>query len=137
MKFTRNERGINELKSKIRDAFGATMGVLDIEFDDVIESDTAFADLGFVGQDIVDTTRFLKSKVLITGQDFARWEWNPKSPKNGYPYAAALYTGFLAFGKYPVAGRPWTDRAVERVNIPEWMAFELRKMGISATSNTL
>ncbi|MBD2570052.1 hypothetical protein [Anabaena lutea] len=137
MKFKRNQKGINDLKAKFRDAFGATMGVLDIEYDDVIESDTAFADLGFIGQDIVDTQRFLKSKTLITGQDFAKWEWNPKSPLNGYPYAAALYTGFYAFGKYPVAGRPWTDRAIERVNIPEWMAHELRKMGIKARSESL
>ena len=90
MGFKRNEKGINDLKAKIREAFGAPMAVLDIEYDDVIESEVAFSDLGFVGQDIVDTARFLKSKTLTVREDSVVWSWNPKSPENGYPYAAAL-----------------------------------------------
>jgi len=132
MKFKRNEKGIGDLKAKIREAFGATMAVLDIEYDDVIESEVVFGDLGFVGQDIVDTARFLKSKTLTVREDSVVWSWNPKSPENGYPYAAALYTGFWAFGKKYIAGRPWTDRAIERVNLPEWMSYELGKMGVKS-----
>ncbi|QSJ14596.1 hypothetical protein JYQ62_22110 [Nostoc sp. UHCC 0702] len=133
MGFKRNQAGINELKGQIQEAFALTMGVLDLEFDDVIESDNAFADRGFVNWDIVDTGRFLKSKTIASpSPNLVRWEWNPKNPKNSYPYAAALYTGFMAFGKQYIPGRPWTDRAIERVNVPEWMAFELWKMGIRA-----
>jgi hypothetical protein len=137
MKFKRNERGINDLKAKIREAFGATMAVLDIEYDDVIESEVVFSDLGFVGQDIVDTARFLKSKTLTVRQDSVVWEWNPKSPETGYPYAAALYTGFWAFGKKYIPGRPWADRAIERVVLPEWISYELGKMGIESSFKNL
>lgn len=132
MGFKRSQKGVNELKGKIREAFGSTMGVLNQEFDDVIESEVAFADLGFNGQDIVDTGRFLDSKVISGSQDMVRWEWNPRNPDNGYQYAAALYAGFMAFGKKYVPGRPWTDRAIENVNLPEWLNYELDQMGIKS-----
>ncbi len=133
MKFKRNEPGINQIKAKCQEAFGLTMAILNQEFDDVIESDIAFADLGFVDQDIVDTERFLKSKKFSTIPNGVRWEWAPIAPTNGYVYAAALYAGFMAFGKYPIAGRPWTDRALDRVNVPKWMSYELKQLGVRAS----
>lgn len=131
MKITVNQSQLSKIKSAISDSFADVAASLDTKFIEVIESDTEFADLGFNGQDIVDTGRFRDSQVVQETRvgDFVavHWHWNPADPETGYHYAPALYSGFHAYGKKWIPGRPWTDRAVQHTD-----PFKLFVKGVKA-----
>ena len=120
MKITYNKTEIAKLKKAIADSFANVVAQMDAEYTKVIESDTEFADLGFSGQDIVDTGRFRDSQIVnsrtVGGVTVVEWSWNPQDPDTGYHYAAALYSGFNAYGKKWIPGRPWTERAIANVD---------------------
>lgn len=136
MKPNINHNYVTQLKAKIRESFGEVVSTLNDEYDAVIEDPNEFSNLGFYDQDIIDTGRFLDSKILnvqtVGDRVTAYWIWNPKDPETGYHYAAALYVGFMAYGKKWIPGRPWVDRAVERVDPTKALHAEMRARGIPA-----
>ena len=135
-KFKPNAANIAKLKQKIALAYGNVIETLDAEYDAVIEDPNEFSDLGFDSQDIIDTGRFKDSKLLDVRTENdrinAHWSWNPTDPETGYHYAAALYTGFMAYGKKWIPGRPWPDRAIARVDPPKALQAEMKLQGIPA-----
>ncbi len=128
---------IESMQKEIEDCFAQTMAVLDQEFDDVISDEMAFSDLGFVGQDIIDTSRLLNSKIVNATPLSVSWQWNPKSPETGFPYAKAVREGFFAFGgKKYIPGREWDTRAIERVDPVNLLSEKLSEKGFDATVET-
>ena len=134
--FKVNPEGMAQLQKALAEAFGQAMADLDGEFDRVIEDPNEFSDLGFTDQDIVDTGRFRDSKTLNAEGNSASWNWNPTDPDTGDQYALGLYTGFLAFGRRWVPGRPWPERAIDNLDVPQKIADYLGEMGIEATAET-
>lgn len=105
-----------QIEKDVADAMAKVFAKYDIEVDRVIESPNEFSNLGFIGQDIVDTGRLLKSKVITIGTFNGMWEWAPISPENGFPYGPAVHEGFLAWGKKFIPGRPWDVRAAQNID---------------------
>lgn len=106
------------------------------EVDKVIRSESAFSDLGFVNQDIVDTSRLVNSKNLriIRKGDVVEYEfsWEARSPDTGELYPALIISGFFAYGgtKF-VRGRNYPNRAMK--NIKPVLRFKeqaKRKLGV-------
>lgn len=136
-KFNINYPQYRKFKSAIVESFAAVIETLNDEYDAVIEDLNEFADLGFVDWDIVDTGRLRDSKQLdvrteANGDLNATWDWNPHDPETGYPYAAAVYSGFNAYGKRYIPGRPWPERAIKRVDIPKALSAEMKLRGVPA-----
>lgn len=119
----------DQIKADIQDSFAELVANLNEEFDEVITSESEFSDLGFAGQDIVDTGRLRDSKIVAVSSDTANFSWNPKDPRSGYPYAKAVQSGFFAYGKKYIPGRPWDLRAVANVDPISLIAGELRLKG--------
>ena len=117
----------------IQDCFADVMATLNQEFDDVISDEMAFSDIGFVGQDIIDSSRLLNSKTVEANPLSVSWQWNPRSPENGFPYAKAVREGFFAFGKKYIPGRQWDIRALERVDPVDLLAQKLANKGFDVT----
>lgn len=107
---------INQIDAIAEEAFAKIVADYNIAVDETIESMDAFTDLGFVNQDIVDTGRLRNSKLVTATSNTAEFEWNPVSPKNKFAYAGAVWTGFMAFGKYFVPGRHWAERTAINLN---------------------
>lgn len=126
-------KNINQLKAKlkqdVKEARAQAIAKVSIELDRVIESEVEFSDLGFLGQDIVDTGRLRDSKVIAPNPDGVTFTYDPVSPENGYHYGAAVWLGFWAFGKKYIPGRPWTLRAVKNENPTVNVAQALEDMG--------
>ena len=136
VKFKLNQSAYSKFKAQIADAFATTIATIDEEMDAVIEDSNEFSDLGFDDQDIVDTGRLRDSKLLnVQTEDdgiTAEWTWNPHDPETGYAYAMAVYAGFNAFGKKQIPGRPWPERAIERVDVLKSLATEMKLRGVPA-----
>lgn len=128
-------KNINQLKAKlkqdVKEARAQAIAKVNIELDRVIESEVEFSDLGFLGQDIVDTGRLRDSKVVNANPNGVTFTYDPVSPENGYHYGAAVWLGFWAFGKKYIPGRPWTLRAVQNENPLENTVVALENMGYS------
>ena len=137
MKPNINNNYVTRLKAKIREAYAEVISTLNDEFDEVISDPNEFNDLGFYDQDIIDTERFLKSKMLNVQSSGERltafWIWDPVDPETGYHYGAALYTGFMAYGRKWIPGRPWVERAIARVNPTKALHAEMRARGVGAS----
>lgn len=119
-----------DLKEKV---FPDLVARYDLESDRVIEDPNEFANLGFVDQDIIDTGRLLKSKIIEPqGSLSIRFSWDPVSPENGYRYASAVWWGFSAWGKKFIPGRPWSDRAAYNIDPVNSTAKHLQKLGYDA-----
>ena len=95
----------------------------------MIESTDEFSDLGFSGQDIVDTGRLRDSMIVDSSKDKLTVTWLPKNPKNNFPYAAAVWSGYFAFGKKYIPGRKWDLKAIDNVNIAQSLADKLEAKG--------
>lgn len=109
------------ISNKVEESVAIIHAEYNVIVDQVIESLSEFADLGFDGQDIIDTGRLLNSKTIETSGSIdtelvAEWEWDPIDPESGHHYARAVYYGFFAFGRHYVPGRPWARRAMENLN---------------------
>lgn len=127
---------IDDVEQLILEAFGQVVADYNVYVDEIIESTEEFGDLGFTGQDIIDTGRLRDSKIVDATATEASFEWNPKSPKNGYGYGAAVWTGYNAWGgnKF-VPGRHWPERAAKKLNesgVTIAFVEYLRKQGINA-----
>lgn len=122
----------DQVNAAINEAFAEVIAVVNEEFDAVISSEDEFGDLGFVGQDIIDTGRLLNSKQVNVENGRAEWSWNPTSPDTGVPYAAAVRNGFFAFGRKYIPGRHWDTRAIKRADPVSLLVDELEKRGIDA-----
>jgi hypothetical protein len=120
---------IAHIKKDVKEAFGVAIARLDAEMDRVIVDENEFSDLGFLGQDIVDTGRLRDSKVINANPNGVTFSYDPVSPENGFHYGAAVWLGFWAFGKKYIPGRPWTIRAAINESPVVNMADELEKMG--------
>jgi len=131
MKFSPNPQGIATLNRAIEEAWADVIAELYLEFTKVIEDPEAFAHLGFLDQDIVDTGRFRDSQTVQVIKGKATFNWAPRSP-TGYVYAWALYHGFMAWGRKWVPGRPWVEEACDRVDIPKAFQAALARRGIKA-----
>lgn len=120
MRIDIDESQLNKVLAALEESFADVVGALDSEFIAVISDPNEFSDLGFTEQDIIDTGRFKDSQVVSETRDDGnvqvRWSWSPTSPENGYKYAPALHFGYNAWGKKWIPGRPWTTRAVRRIN---------------------
>ena len=109
------------------------------EVNRVIESDSEFADLGFIGQDIVDTRRFLESRKVnkVETKNKVRHEiyWDATDPRTGFPYPEAIWTGFFAYGGSKwIEGRRFDTRAWKNLRSNEKLVARLRKNGIRSRS---
>jgi len=122
---------LDSVIKEIKESWGQVIAEVNEELDAVIEDEMAFSDLGFNGQDIIDSGRLLNSKVVEINEDKAEFSWNPHSPENGYPYAPGVRAGFWAYGKKYIPGRDWPGRAIERVNPVNSLAQKLKKKGFS------
>lgn len=131
-RFTDPQKLINHLKKDLVEARAKAIAKVDAELDRVIESPSEFADLGFDGQDIVDTSRLLKSKIITADPNGVTFGYDPVDPDSGYHYAAAVYFGFFAFGKKYIPGRRWTIRSVKNENPVLNMVDSLKGMGYDA-----
>ena len=119
-----------DLKEKV---FPDLVSRYDIESDRVIEDENEFSNLGFVNQDIIDTGRLLKSKIIEPQGDLSmRFSWDPVSPENGEHYASAVWWGFHAWGNKFIPGRPWSDRAAHNIDPVNSVAKHLTKLGYNA-----
>lgn len=127
----------DEIMIKVENAFAETVNDYNQEVDATIESMNAFADLGFEGQDIVDTGRLLESKKVDTDKTktsvSAAFSWNPTSPKNGEKYASKVWAGFFAFGgpKF-IRGRHWPERAATNMGVTETFVHYLNEQDVEA-----
>lgn len=136
MKFNLNYPQYKKFKQQILDAYAEVIETINAEMDAVIEDSNEFSDLGFDNQDIVDTGRLRDSKMLnVQSTDtgtIATWSWNPHDPETGYPYAPAIYAGFMAYGKKYIPGRPWPERAIARVDPMKALEAEMKIRGVPA-----
>jgi hypothetical protein len=121
---------INAMIESIEDSWGEVIAEINENFDNVIFDEMAFSDLGFTGQDIIDTGRLLASKEVSANGNKAVFSWNPHSPENGYAYAKAVREGFFAFGgsKF-IPGRPWDERAIQISDPVQSLADKLEAKG--------
>lgn len=133
MLFSDPRKLLKQIKKDVEQSFGVAIAKVNVELDRVIESGSEFADLGFSGQDIIDSERLKDSKVVSSSPNSVTFTYEPKSPENGYPYAPAVYEGFFAWGRKYIPGRPWTDRAVFNENPVKNMAFYLDNLGYNVT----
>lgn len=108
---------MDEIEQLIQEAFGQTVADYNEYVDSIIESTEEFGDSGFSGQDIIDTGRLKDSKIVDATANQASFEWSPKSPENGFPYAPVVWTGFHPYGREKfVPGRHWPERAARKLN---------------------
>ncbi len=127
-----------ELRSIVKEAMGEVYAEYNVEVDRVIESLNEFADLGFIDQDIIDTGRFLNSKLITTREDIGRLitemevEWSPQSPDNGAYYAPYLWRGYFAWGKKFIQGRHFDTRAAKNIDVTRNFVEKLRQKGVKA-----
>lgn len=119
---------IAKLRQDVAEATAQAIAKVDIELDRVIESEDEFSDLGFLGQDIVDTGRLRDSKVITANPNGVTFTYDPVAPENGYHYGPAIWLGFWVGQKY-ITGRPWTLRAVQNENPVTNTVTALREMG--------
>ena len=119
------------LESIVEECFGEVASEIEQESDRVIESLTEFSDLGFEGQDIIDTGRLLNSKEVEATDTSIKLTWSPRNPENGFPYAPAVVNGFFAYGgsKF-IPGRNFPVRAVQNVDPVNSLAEKLRAKGL-------
>lgn len=121
------------MNAAIDEAFAGVVAAMDLELEAVVRDPNAFADQGFVDQDIVDTERFVKSQLVDVRNRKATFRWVAKDPTTGQAYPIALYTGFRAFGKGKyIPGRRWPEKAADRLDIPETMKGSLAERGIKS-----
>lgn len=132
MKFKVNPKGLKHYKQGAKEAWGETMAALELKMEDVIRDPNAFAEQGFVEQDIVDTERFVNSQMVQVRDGLTSFSWNPHSPENGYPYAPALYAGFMAYGKKWIPGRHWPEKAIDELDVTEEFKRNLNDRGAKA-----
>ncbi len=119
------------IESIVEECFGEVAAEIEAESDRVIESLTEFADLGFEGQDIIDTGRLLNSKFVTATNKSIKLTWNPRDPETGFPYAPAVVKGFFAYGgnKF-IPGRNFPVRAVQNIDPVNSLAEKLRAKGL-------
>jgi hypothetical protein len=128
--------GIDEVEQMILEAFGQTVADYNVFVDEIIESTEEFGDLGFTGQDIIDTGRLKDSKMVDSTETETSFEWSPKSPENGFSYAPAVWAGFYPWGREKfVPGRHWPERAAIKLNdegVTKTFVNYLRQQGLNA-----
>ncbi|MFN9954379.1 MAG: hypothetical protein ACK55I_14890, partial [bacterium] len=78
---------MDEIEKLIQEAFGQTVADYNVYVDEIIESTEEFGDIGFSGQDIVDTGRLRDSKIVDATSNEVTLEWSPKDPESGFSYA--------------------------------------------------
>ncbi len=122
---------MEEIDKILAEAFANLVEVLTDEFTVVIEEIGAFPQMP--NSDIIDTGRLRDSIIIDTDNYKTKWEWGPRNPDNGYPYAPAVYSGFLAYGKKPIPGRHWPEKAMKRVDPVSAFSAELELMGIKVS----
>jgi hypothetical protein len=126
---------IDDVEQIILEAFGQVVADYNVYVDEIIESTEEFGDLGFTGQDIIDTGRLKDSKIVDANATDASFEWQPKSPENGFSYAPAVWAGFYSRGGNFIPGRHWPERAAKQLNESGvTLAFVeyLRQQGLNA-----
>ncbi len=131
---TRTKKLLKQLNKDLKEkVFPEIAAKYDIESDRVIEDPNEFSNLGFVNQDIIDTGRLLRSKIIVPKGDLEiQFSWNPVNPDNGYEYASAVWWGFSAWGKKFIPGRPWSDRAMHNIDPVNGIAKHLQNLGYDA-----
>lgn len=127
---------MDEIEKLIEEAFGQTVADYNVYVDEVIESTEEFGDIGFSGQDIVDTGRLRDSKIVEATANEVTLEWSPKDPESGFSYAPAVWAGFHPYGgeKF-VPGRHWGERAAKKLNgvgVTRAFATYLQQQGLNA-----
>lgn len=127
---------VDDVEQIILEAFGQVVADYNVYVDEIIESTEEFGDLGFTGQDIIDTGRLKDSKMVDATNTEASFEWSPKSPENGFSYAPAVWAGFYPYGgeKF-VPGRHWPERAAKQLNesgVTQAFVDYLRQHGLEA-----
>ena len=130
--FTDPRELIKHLEKDVAEARGQAIATYDAELDRVIQSPDEFSDLGFDGQDIIDTSRLFDSKVISANPDGVTFSYDPVDPETGYHYAAAVFYGFFAYGRKYIPGRRWTIRALKNENPVVNMVTSLKAMGYNA-----
>lgn len=125
MKFTINPKGVAKMHQAFDESWAEVVAALEVEMEETITDPNAFPELGFVDQDIVDTGRLRDSQKVNVKDRKVSFAWDPHSPENGYAYAPAVYSGFLAFGKKWIPGRRWPEKAVDRLDVPEVLRGKL------------
>lgn len=132
MKFKLNPKGLKKVKDGANEAWADTMASLELKMEEVIRDPFAFSEEGFADQDIVDTERFVNSQQVNVRDGIASFSWNPHDPETGYPYAPALYSGFLAYGKKWIPGRHWPEKAIDELDVAENFKENLSERGVKA-----
>jgi hypothetical protein len=132
MKFKVNPKGLKAVKQGANEAWGETMAALELKMEEVIRDPNAFSEQGFVEQDIVDTERFVNSQQVQVVGGVTSFSWNPHDPETGYPYAPALYAGFMAYGKKWIPARHWPEKAIDELDVTEDFKRNLNERGAKA-----
>lgn len=130
-----NKSQLNKFYKKLKDdvinGFSDIQSKLVEEVDSVIETPGIFD--SFPDSDIVDTGRLRDSKIVDSKPLSLEMSWQPKSPKNGYSYAPAVWSGFYAYGRKYIPGRQWDLLAVDNIEIANYMAKILERKGYEIT----
>ena len=120
-----------QIEPLVEDAWAETVSVMNEGYDEVISDESGKYFPDFVGQDIIDTSRFLNSKVITAVKWTVEWLWNPIDPQTGYAYARALLNGFWAFGKKWIPARDWIKATFVKVDPVTHLANGLSDRGFS------
>jgi len=128
--FKLNPKGIKKMNDAFDRAWGEVMAALDIELEATIRDPYAFADLGFVDQDIIDSGRFLKSQQIKDDGRAVAFSWSAKDPKSGFAYPLALYTGYRAWGRKYIPGRKWPEKAADSLDLVGYLKAKMRAYGV-------
>lgn len=117
-----------ELVDAYQRAFVRLANRMDAEFRQIIQTPGIFD--GFP-QDIVDTGALLRSqKMTIIGIGGVRWDWE-------VDYAVFVHEGYTLRGGKKQEGRPWTEKAMERLILPnlftEYFNQEINKIAIRSS----
>ena len=131
-KVTLNKAAIAKLKKNVKTAFKKTNAQLGKSFTEIIESETAFSDIGFTNWDIVDTGRLRDSQhcdvIRETDNKIEEiWTWDPVDPETGRNYAGDVLVGFIINGNW-IPGRNWPERGVENLNPVRVFKTELKAL---------
>ena len=132
-KVTLNKAAIANLKKNVKTAFKKTNTQLGKSFTEIIESETAFSDIGFTNWDIVDTGRLRDSQhcdvIIETDNKIEEiWTWDPVDPETGRNYAGDVLVGFVSINGNWIPGRNWPERGVENLNPVRVFKTELKAL---------
>ena len=127
---------LRALKAKVEpiveECLADTIAKVNETYDEVIEDDSGKYFPDFPGQDIVDTSRFLNSKMVDASRFHASWSWDPVDPDTGFHYARGLLVGFWAYGKKWIDGRDWIKATMNEVRPVSDLAEGLASKGLDA-----